>query len=109
MKKRSRKPSSVPGMTRREKPVAHRAASDSTSRTEALLMSETATPTTPPVDRSLFSLHPEEDLPESLAHSEQVNYFKFALQRTLPDAFVARNMAVYWVPGEYEEPWAGPD
>jgi Uma2 family endonuclease len=72
-------------------------------------MSETVTLTTPPIDRSLFSLHPEEEMTERRDHDEQLEYFKFALQRTLPGLFVARNMAVYWVPGQMQEPWAGPD
>jgi hypothetical protein len=72
-------------------------------------MSETVGPISSRVDRSLFSLHPEEEIPLRLSHDKQLEYFKFALQRTLPDLFVARNLAVYWVPGEFEEPWAGPD
>jgi hypothetical protein len=42
-------------------------------------------------------------------HALQSEYFVFAVQRTLPDLFVARNLAVYWVPGQMQEPWAGPD
>jgi hypothetical protein len=72
-------------------------------------MSETVTPTTPPADRSLFSLHPEEEFPLRLSHDAQLECLKFALECRLPDVFVARNLAVYWVPGELEEPWAGPD
>jgi Putative restriction endonuclease len=72
-------------------------------------MSETVTLITPPIDRSLFSLHPEEDMTERVGHAEQTEYLKFALSRTLPDLFVARNLAVYWVPNQMQEPWAGPD
>lgn len=72
-------------------------------------MSETVTLITPPIDRTLYSLHPEEDMTERRGHAHQSEYFVFALERTLPDLFVARNMAVYWVPGQMQEPWAGPD
>jgi Putative restriction endonuclease len=72
-------------------------------------MSEIVAVITPPIDRSLFSLHPEEEMTERQDHAEQLEYFKFALRRTLPDLYVARNMAVYWIPGQMQEPWAGPD
>jgi Uma2 family endonuclease len=72
-------------------------------------VSETATYISLPVDRSLFSLHPEEEMTERRGHAHQSEYFVFALERTLPDLFIARNLAVYWVPDQMQEPWAGPD
>jgi hypothetical protein len=72
-------------------------------------MSETVTLIPPPLDRGLYSLHPEEEMTERQVHAEQTEYLKFALTRTLPGLYVARNMAVYWVPGQMQEPWAGPD
>jgi hypothetical protein len=78
-------------------------------RTGGVGMSETVTLITAPVDRSLFSLHPEEEMTERLGHAAQTEYLKFALARALPGLFVARNLAVYWVPGQMQEPWAGPD
>src|SRR3954469_334462 len=72
-------------------------------------MSEAVTLTTPPIDRTLFSLHPEEDMTERRGHALQSEYLVFALARALPALFVARNLAVYWVPGQMQEPWAGPD
>ena len=53
-------------------------------------MSDTVTLITPSIDRTLFSLHPEEEMTERRGHDLQLEYFKFALQRTLPDLFVAR-------------------
>jgi Uma2 family endonuclease len=70
-------------------------------------MSELVTP--PYADRQLFSLHEEEDVTEVTPHRRQVVYFETNLQVELPDRFVAANMGVYWVPGQYKEPWAGPD
>jgi hypothetical protein len=70
-----------------------------------------ATPHPPraPVDRELFSLHPEEHVTERPSHRLQATYTEFALRRLLPGWYVAANMGVYWVPGEFEYPWAGPD
>jgi Uma2 family endonuclease len=65
--------------------------------------------TSPPVDRRLFSLHEEEDVVEVSLHRRQVVYFETNLQIALPDRFVGANMGVYWVPGQLERPWAGPD
>jgi Uma2 family endonuclease len=70
-------------------------------------MSELVTP--PYADRQLFSLHEEEELTEVTPHRRQVVYFETNLQIALPDRFVGANMGVYWVPGQHEEPWAGPD
>ena len=71
-------------------------------------MSETAT-LTQPVDRSRFSLHPEDEMTEPLFHADQLEYFKQALPLLLPGWFVARNLAVYWVPEQFQHPYAGPD
>jgi Uma2 family endonuclease len=71
-------------------------------------MVEVTTPVAPE-DRTLFSLHEEDDLPESLFHSSQLGYFADALAAILPDLFVARNVGVYWVPGQREHPYIGPD
>jgi len=65
--------------------------------------------TSPPVDRRLFSLHEEEDVVEVSLHRRQVVYFETNLQIALPDRFVGANMGIYWVPGQLERPWAGPD
>lgn len=65
--------------------------------------------TAQPVDRELFSLHPEDWRPERPSHRRQVTYLAFAFRRLLPDWFVAANMGVYWVPGEFEYPYMGPD
>jgi Uma2 family endonuclease len=70
-------------------------------------MSELAVPAF--VDRRLFSLHEEEDVVEIRPHRRQVVYFETNLQSLLPDRYVAANMGVYWVPGQYESPWVGPD
>lgn len=70
-------------------------------------MSELVTP--PYADRRLFSLHEEEEVTEVPLHRRQVVYFETNLQIELPDRFVGANMAVYWVPGQYEAPWVGPD
>src|SRR5712691_10854447 len=64
---------------------------------------------TAPVDRELFSLHPEEDMTERPSHRRQVAALAHALTKARPDLFVAANLAVYWIPGQYEDPWAGPD
>lgn len=69
----------------------------------------TPQPSTQPVDRELFSLHPEEQMTERPSHRMQATYTEFALRRLLPDWFVAGNMGVYWVPGELEYPYVGPD
>src|SRR6266542_212983 len=71
-------------------------------------MSE-AVAVTPREDRSLFSLHPEDEMTEHAFHDRQCGYFTHAFAQALPDWFVARNMAVYWVPGERQQPYAGPD
>jgi hypothetical protein len=41
-------------------------------------MSETVTLVTPPIDRSLCSLHPEEDMTERRGHDKQLEYVMFA-------------------------------
>jgi hypothetical protein len=64
---------------------------------------------TAPADREQFSLHPEDDMTERRSHSTQAGYFDFAFSQVLPGMFVARNLAVYWVPGQREHPYAGPD
>jgi putative restriction endonuclease len=64
---------------------------------------------TAPADRELFSLHPEDDMTERRSHSAQAGYFDFAFSQVLPGMFVARNLAVYWVPGQRKYPYAGPD
>jgi Uma2 family endonuclease len=66
-------------------------------------------PLVQPVDRDLFSLHPEEHMTERPSHRRQGTYAEFAFRRLLPDWFVAGNMGVYWVPGEFEYPYVGPD
>jgi Uma2 family endonuclease len=71
-------------------------------------MSE-AVAVTPREDRSRFSLHPEDEMTEHQFRDRQLHYFKHALGQALPEYFIARNMAVYWVPGERERPYAGPD
>jgi Uma2 family endonuclease len=71
-------------------------------------MSEAVTITSP-VDRSQFSLHPEDEMTEHAFHDRQLRYFSHALGLTLPGCFVARNMAVYWVPGQRQYPYVGPD
>jgi Uma2 family endonuclease len=70
-------------------------------------MSEIVTP--PYANRQLFSLHEEEDVTEVTPHRRQVSYFETNLRVELPDRFVGANLGVYWVPGQHEEPWAGPD
>jgi Uma2 family endonuclease len=65
--------------------------------------------TSPYADRQLFSLHEEEDVTEVTPHRRQVSYFETSLRVELPDRFVGANLGVYWVPGQYTEPWAGPD
>jgi hypothetical protein len=72
-------------------------------------MSETVPLITPPIDRSLFSLHPEDAMTEHAFHDNQLAYLKHALGQVLPGLFVARNMAVYWVPGQRRRPYIGPD
>jgi Uma2 family endonuclease len=70
-------------------------------------MSELAEPLY--ADRALFSLHEEEDVVEIRPHRRQVVYFETNLQSLFPDRYVAANMGVYWVPGQYISPWVGPD
>jgi Uma2 family endonuclease len=62
-----------------------------------------------PVDRSEFSLHPEDQVTQQDSHDEQCTYLKQALRQVLPDWFVGRELAVYWVPGQRQFPYAGPD
>lgn len=62
-----------------------------------------------PEDRTLFSLHEEDEMTERLFHSKQLAYFDTALSDLLPEHFVAVNMAVYWVPGRRQHPYVGPD
>src|SRR5687768_5157644 len=64
---------------------------------------------TPRIDRRLFSLHEEEDVVEIPRHRRQVFYIENNLRTLLTDRFVGGNMAVYWVPGQRENPWVGPD
>jgi Uma2 family endonuclease len=71
-------------------------------------MSE-AVAVTPREDRSLFSLHPEDEMTEHAFHDRQCGYFTYAFGQALPDWYVARNMAVYWVRGQRQHPYAGPD
>ena len=68
-------------------------------------------PTTlsPVTDRSPFSLHPEDWVPQPDSHDEQTAYFKHGLRLLLPDCFVARDLGVYWVPGQMQFPYIGPD
>jgi Uma2 family endonuclease len=63
----------------------------------------------PRADRSRFSLHEEEDVVEVPAHRRQVFYLENNLRAELPDRFVGANMGVYWVQGQFEHPWVGPD
>jgi Uma2 family endonuclease len=70
-------------------------------------MSEVITP--PRADRRLFSLHEEEDVVEVPPHRDQIFYLETNLRSELPDRFVGGNMGVYWVPGQFKKPWAGPD
>jgi len=60
-------------------------------------------------DREQFSLHPEDEMTESISHRFQGVYLGEALDEVLPGWFVACNLAVYWVPGQREHPYAGPD
>jgi Uma2 family endonuclease len=64
---------------------------------------------TPVTDRSLFSMHPEDWVTQQDSHDELGAYFKDALRLVLPGCFVARDLAVYWVPGQLQFPYAGPD
>jgi Uma2 family endonuclease len=64
---------------------------------------------TAPADRSRFSLHPEDDMTESRGHSREAVYLEHAIAQARPELFVARNLAVYWVPGQTRHPYAGPD
>jgi Uma2 family endonuclease len=61
------------------------------------------------VDRRRFSLHEEEDVVEIPQHRRQVVYFETNLRIERPDCFVGANMGVYWIPGQDEHPWVGPD
>src|SRR5215212_2288883 len=62
-----------------------------------------------PEDRTLFDLHPEGEMTERRFHARQTEYFSDALTALFPDYFVARNMGVYWVPGQRQSPYTGPD
>src|SRR5438552_1381973 len=64
---------------------------------------------TPVTDRSPFSMHPEDWVTQQDSHDEQNTCFKHGLRLLLPDCFVARDLAVYWVPGQTRHPYAGPD
>ena len=64
---------------------------------------------TPITDRTPFSLHPEDWVTQQDSHDEQGAYFKSGLRLLLPDCFVARDLAVYWVPGQMQDPYVGPD
>lgn len=70
-------------------------------------MSDTAI--APSTDLNLYSLHPEEDVVETPPHRHQVVYLETNLRVVLPDRFVGANLGVYWVQGQYQEPWVGPD
>ena len=74
---------------------------------EPILATQAAT--AQPVDRDLFSLHPEEQMTEHPSHRLQGNYIARAQRRLLRGWFVAANLGVYWVPGQMEHPYAGPD
>src|SRR5436305_268904 len=60
-------------------------------------------------DRNRFSLHPEADVTETPPHRRQVFYLETSIRRERPELFVGANLAVYWVPGQFVEPWVGPD
>jgi Putative restriction endonuclease len=64
---------------------------------------------TPVTDRSGFFMHPEDWVSQQDSHDEQCAYFKQALRLLLQDCFVARDLAVYWVPGQMQHPYVGPD
>jgi Uma2 family endonuclease len=63
----------------------------------------------PPAEHSRYSLHPEVDVVETPPHRRQIEYLETNLRSELSHLFVGGNIGVYWVPGAYEEPWAGPD
>jgi Uma2 family endonuclease len=63
----------------------------------------------PDADLHLYSLHPEEDVVETPPHRHQVVYFETNLRAILPARFVGANLGVYWIRGQYQEPWVGPD
>jgi Uma2 family endonuclease len=63
----------------------------------------------PVTDRSPFSLHPEDWVTQRDSHDELTTYLKHGLRLLLPDCFVARDLAVYWVPGQTQHPYIGPD
>jgi Uma2 family endonuclease len=68
-------------------------------------------PTTlsPMTDRSAFSLHPEDWVTQRVSHDNQTAYLKHGLRFLLPHCFVAHDLAVYWVPGQMQFPYIGPD
>ena len=55
-------------------------------------------------DREQFSLHPEDEMTESISHACKGVYLGEALDETLPGMFVACNLAVYWAPGPARAP-----
>jgi Uma2 family endonuclease len=63
----------------------------------------------PPADRSRFSLHPEREVTEVPQHRREIEYIESNLRVELPHRLVGGNMGVYWVPGQFREPWVGPD
>src|SRR5436305_13475655 len=66
-------------------------------------------PEGPVTDRSRFSMHPEDWVTQANSHDEETTYLKQALRLVLPECFVARDLAVYWIPGRTRHPYAGPD
>jgi Uma2 family endonuclease len=63
----------------------------------------------PVTDRSRFSMHPEDWVTQRDSHDELGAYLKYGMRLLLPDCFVARDLAVYWVPGQTRHPYVGPD
>jgi Uma2 family endonuclease len=63
----------------------------------------------PSTEHDRYSLHPEVDVVETPPHRRQIEYLETNLRSELPHLFVGGNIGVYWVPGEYVEPWVGPD
>jgi Uma2 family endonuclease len=64
---------------------------------------------TPATDRSRFSMHPEDWVTQRDSHDELGAYMKYGMRLLLPDCFVARDLAVYWVEGQTRHPYVGPD
>ncbi len=67
------------------------------------------TATTPVDEHDRYSLHPEDWVTQQDSHLAQLTYFVQAFREVRPDLFVGGDLAVYWVPGEYEHPYVGPD